>query len=364
MKVLKVISTCLCLFSIFSVCASNAAAQEEIEKINLDPNKQIIKGNHQIPSPKTQRTMLPAQAPINGAAIVYAEPLAVNRPENHALDASGAQTATVVRNDESAAEKLAAHARRESLKARLAAKPLTEIYRVGIGDILDVRLLNSPDKNSTLFTVLEGGVIDYPLAGEPIPVAGLTTEEIAETLSQKIKLYEAPEVTVGVRDYASHKIFVGGAVEKPGVKLIRREAVPLFTILAEAIQFPNATHAEITRRNKEALKISLTNLPTDVLVSDGDLIKILAENQSEKLARDFYFIAGLVASPGQKEFHQGITVTQAILAAGGSLKANKVLVLRQNSEGFLISSEMDLKQIKNGKMQDLMIQSGDRIEIK
>jgi protein involved in polysaccharide export with SLBB domain len=102
----------------------------------------------------------------------------------------------------------------------------------------------------------------------------------------------------------------------------------------------------------------------DVLVYDGDLIKILNENPVEVSARQFYFIAGLVASPGQKEFHSGLTVTQAILAAGGTIKADKAVILRQNEKGFLVSTEVDLKLVKNGKMQDIRIENGDRIEIK
>ena len=55
---------------------------------------------------------------------------------------------------------------------------LTEIYRVGIGDVLDIRLINSPTNRSTLFTVMPSGVIDFPIAGGAILVAGLTTDEI------------------------------------------------------------------------------------------------------------------------------------------------------------------------------------------
>jgi protein involved in polysaccharide export with SLBB domain len=40
------------------------------------------------------------------------------------------------------------------------ARPLSEIYRVGVGDVLDIRLLNSASNKSTLFTVVESGVID------------------------------------------------------------------------------------------------------------------------------------------------------------------------------------------------------------
>ena len=47
-------------------------------------------------------------------------------------------------------------------------RSLTEIYRVGVGDVLDIRLLNSANHKSTLFTVVGGGVIDLPVAGGTI----------------------------------------------------------------------------------------------------------------------------------------------------------------------------------------------------
>lgn len=340
-------------------------AQDEVEKISLDPNKQLTKGNHQIPSPKAQKRNLTAKA--NSEETGGVESVAVFKIEKSSNGETGNQAITenaAHAPGESAANKLAAIARRESLKARIAAKSLTDVYRVGAGDILDIRLLNSPNKDSTLFTVLDNGLIDYPLAGEPVAVGGLTTDEIAELLSEKIKLYDQPELAVGVRDYASHKVVVSGAVEKPGVKIIRREAVPLFTVLAEAVQSPTATRAEIIRAGNEIIGVNLKDLKGDVLVYNGDLIKMLSAPPVEASPKQFYFIAGLIASPGQKEFHSGLTITQAILAAGGAIKAGKAFIFRQNEKGFLVSTEVDLKLVKNGKIPDVKLEDGDRIEIK
>lgn len=81
----------------------------------------------------------------------------------------------------------------------------TDIYRVGLGDVLDIRLISSVTANrSTLFTVVAGGMIDFPLAGGPIQVAGLTTEEIQTRLSTELKrraVEENAQVSVGVRQY-------------------------------------------------------------------------------------------------------------------------------------------------------------------
>jgi len=84
------------------------------------------------------------------------------------------------------------------------AVPATMLYRVGIGDVLDIRLANMPTRESTLFTVLNPGVVEYPLLSGAISVDGMTAEEIAALLSKEIKVIDHPIVTVTVRDYASH----------------------------------------------------------------------------------------------------------------------------------------------------------------
>src|SRR5205823_10309474 len=41
----------------------------------------------------------------------------------------------------------------------------TSNYAVGIGDVLDVRLSNLTTRESTLFTVMRDGTLEYPLVG-------------------------------------------------------------------------------------------------------------------------------------------------------------------------------------------------------
>jgi protein involved in polysaccharide export with SLBB domain len=120
---------------------------------------------------------------------------------------------------------------------------LTDIYRVGLGDVLDIRLLNSPTSASTLYTVLAGGLIEYPLAGDPLVVAGMTTDEIAARISTELRrraVHDDPQVIASVREYSSHAVIVSGLVAEPGSKIIRREAIPLYVVLADAQ--PRFTH--------------------------------------------------------------------------------------------------------------------------
>ena len=121
--------------------------------------------------------------------------------------------------------------------ALCAAAQETEIYRVGVGDVLDIRLLNSANSKSTLFTVIGGGVIDLPLAGGAVSVAGLTPDEIQTHIAGELKrraVEENPKVSVGVRQYLSHSVTVTGLVVNPGIRFLRRETIPLYVVLAES----------------------------------------------------------------------------------------------------------------------------------
>ena len=237
----------------------------------------------------------------------------------------------------------------------------TQIYRVGPGDVLDIQLSNYPGRNSTLFTVLPDGVLEYPLAGNPIVVGGMTTVQIATLLQQRIKIFDDPKVKVDVRDYASHAVTIVGFVSAPGTKILRREAVPLYTMLAEALVLPDAARATITRQGAPPINVDLKDARLSAaLVVPGDVIKVTGVAPAQ-----FFFVGGEIRSPGQKPFHAGLTLTQAILASGGTKTSGdlKVKVSRQGTDGTLATEEFNLRKIQTGKTPDPVLRSGDRLEV-
>lgn len=242
----------------------------------------------------------------------------------------------------------------------------TEIYKVGIGDILYISLQNAPAKESTYFTILKDGTIDYPLAGEMVSVAGLTTNEIENVLQEKIKLYENPQVSVKVRENNSHAYTVLGMVEKPGEKFLQREAYPLLVVRAEAIVQARANRAVIKRSNAQTETVDLRDAKSeDVLIYSGDIVEFNSFDSVSEGAKQFYYIGGEIVSGGQKDFLKGITLTQAILASGGLKKQSikKVVIRRKNEAGMLTPTTFDLKAVKDGKIADPEIEAGDTIEI-
>jgi protein involved in polysaccharide export with SLBB domain len=240
---------------------------------------------------------------------------------------------------------------------------LSQLYRVGVRDVLDIRLSENSSRESTLFTVLEDGLLEYPLADSPVAVVGLTTAEIDGLLRQRIKIFENPAVEVSVRDYASHTVTITGFVASPGPKVLRREAVPLYVMLAEASVIPEAARATITRQGRAPMTIDLRdpNL-SSTLVLPGDVIKV---SGLPPAPTEFFFVGGEINSPGQKPYHGGLTLTQAILASGGVRMnaGSSVRVSRQGPDGRLIMEEYNLRKIQGGKVPDPVLQKGDRIEV-
>ena len=239
---------------------------------------------------------------------------------------------------------------------------LTEIYRVGVGDVLDIRLLNSASKSSTLFTVMVGGLIDLPIAGGSISVAGLTPDEIQNIISAELKrraIDDKARVSVGVRQYLSHSVMVTGLVVNPGTRFLRREMVPLYVVLAESQLRNDGGRVMILRGGTPGQPHDLSDPDTlNLTVQSGDVITVTTRPQ------EFYYIGCRINYPGQKVFQPGITLLQAFLAAGGTGKQdNRVEISREGADGRLVTIGFTIKQIKSGAVQDPKLQPGDRIEV-
>lgn len=238
----------------------------------------------------------------------------------------------------------------------------TDIYRVGVGDVLDIRLLNSPNNSSTLFTVIASGVIDLPVAGGAIKVAGLTPDEIQTRIATELKrraVEENAKVSVGVRQYASHSVMVTGLVIHPGTRYLRREQVPLYVLLAESQLRNDGARVVLMRGDGPPRTLDLRDQSTlNTPIQSGDVITVTARPE------EFYYIGGRITHPGQKQFTQGITLLQALLASGGTPRSSNVVeISREGSEGRLVTLRFSLKEIKSGTVEDPKLQPGDRIEV-
>ena len=241
---------------------------------------------------------------------------------------------------------------------------IVRTYRVGVADVLDVRIQNAAPEQSTLFTVSPAGLLEHPILSRPLKVAGKTTDEIRTLIEADLKSHAVntnPEVIVGVREYVSHTLLVSGLVRDPGEKVLRREAIPLYVVIADAQLLPEAGRVSIV--SGETGQTALVELSDPVamnrLVRSGDVITVQATPVQ------YFYVGGEVKMPGEKTFRSGLKLTQGILIAGGlASKSDEAEVARENEAGLLVVTTYKLKDINLGKVPDPFIKPGDRITIR
>lgn len=321
---------------------------------------------------------------VNGAAPtkspkaepVKPEPLRQPVAEKIALNAKSEPASAATTNKSTPAEKsttpekpatedTSSTKESSSAKTNAAANELalTRLYRVGPGDVLDIRINDPQSPQSTLFTITPGGLLEHPVLAEPLHVGGLSVEEIGSSIEADLKrraLMESPKVSVAVRDYASHTILVSGLVKDSGTKILRREAIPLYVVVADAQPLPEAAKVTVLRAEAdEAYDIDLAQpAEMNLLIRPGDVITLHAN------AAQFLYIGGEVKFPGEKTFRRGLTLTQALIAAGGvTNKAKEARLGRDDGRGFLTVTRIKLKDIESGKVPDPQVRPGDRITI-
>jgi len=244
--------------------------------------------------------------------------------------------------------------------ADLSSRPATDIYKVGIGDVLFVDLKNA-SQGSGYVTVRADGTIDFPLAGDHVVVADQPVDAIQEILESSITLYTEPQVEVSVREYASHMVHVSGMVSNPGDKGLQREAVPLFVLRAEAIVEAKASRVVVTRGEKSETYDLKDTASDNVLIYPGDSVDFKGDGQMAGV----YFLSGDVNLAGQKELLSGMTLYQALVASGGANgNAKKAIIRRKTDKGVFAIFEHNLRSIRDGKAIDPPLSTGDIIEIR
>lgn len=88
-------------------------------------------------------------------------------------------------------------------------------YRLGYGDVLEVKFFYHPDLDETL-TVRPDGRITLPRLGDVL-VVGMTPIQLDELITEKYaEIIRAPDVTVIVRKIGEEVVYVLGEVNDPG----------------------------------------------------------------------------------------------------------------------------------------------------
>ncbi len=246
-------------------------------------------------------------------------------------------------------------------------------YRVGAGDVLAIDVFGL-DEMDRKVRVQRDGKISLPLLGV-FSVAGLDLEDaellIAGMLRDK-RLVREPQVSIFVEELLSRAVNVQGAVVKPGVyQLIGSKS--LLEVIGEAGGIREDSGARVLVLRREAGEERKMDLDLEALVAGdnrsvnipllpGDIVMVPF---SRRLT---VYVTGAVEQPGPVSYQSsdGITVLQAIIAAGGPTpRANlkNVHILRKLPAGGQQKIKANIKKIQSGKMDDVVLERNDTVVV-
>jgi polysaccharide export outer membrane protein len=250
-----------------------------------------------------------------------------------------------------------------------------ERYRIGPGDVLDIRIYNRPQLSRDAVRVEGNGMIRMPLVDAEIQAACRTEGELARDISSRYsRYYKNLQVDV------SRQVAVIGAVNDQARFQLQRpiRLLELLTyakgVSAKAGQTINIVHSDAPSLCKQQDEAANDQTPfssyklSDTLMGDpkanpyleaGDIVTIPEADQ--------VYVVGNVNSPVAIPLKEPISLSRAIAMAGGvrqDTKKDKIRVLRQ-TPGSSSKQELivDLSAIEKKRAEDPLLQANDIIDV-
>lgn len=235
------------------------------------------------------------------------------------------------------------------------------VYRVGVGDLLTVRVFGQ-DEWKDAYAVDDDGQLDLPWVG-PVQVAGLSVGQITRRITDVLAegYLRDPQVTVQVKEHLSQPVQVLGAVKKADTYYLEgpTRILDLLAMAGGVESDKSSSEVHITRTasgrsvtkvvDMEALMTSgVGNLPLQA----GDVVNVLEGK--------VFYVGGSVSKPGEIPWKGGITVTRALALAGGTKNTasrRKATVTR--ADGTKV--QINIRRIMKGKDDDLLLMAGDQL---
>ena len=271
-------------------------------------------------------------------------------------------------------------------------------YRVGPGDLLDVRVFGQPDLNSTVEIDADGNISSLPFIETPIPAKCRDERDIQKSITEAYAKYIVkPRVSVRVLERRSRApAVVYGAVRNAArFQMMRR--VKLHELLASAggitlnaagtIQLVH-TEPELCPKEEGVMQTVAASLSDRQPAAPGtdlgqmEIYKI--SDVKTGLAKDDPYIrpgdivivsegapiylTGAVVAPRELILKDGMTLGRAIAMSGGvtrQAKSNDVHIYRQK-DGKIGSEDMkvNFEAIKKGQQPDILLQAYDIVEVR
>jgi polysaccharide export outer membrane protein len=202
-------------------------------------------------------------------------------------------------------------------------------YVIGPQDVLTIQVFDQADLGGK-YSVETDGTFSFPLVGR-VKAGGLTLRSFETELKKRLAdgFFKNPQVTVGIEQYRSQRVFVMGEVRQPGpvaltggmtlIEALARAGSTMPTASGEVsiVRAPQGAKAPVVPGDDpdaEVFRATIRSLESGSLkqnleLRDGDTIFV---PRAETL-----YVFGQVKNPGAYAVPKDTTVLQALSLAGG-----------------------------------------------
>ena len=239
-------------------------------------------------------------------------------------------------------------------------------YVVGPQDLLNITVYGEPQLSGRL-RVDNDGSFPFQYLGR-VKAEDLTTAQIEEVLRKGLGdgYLRNPQISVEVVEYRSQSVFVTGEVRLPNKYSLPGNSTLMDVLtLAGSVTSNAGNWVQITHAKPGAkalgpanaaeydVRVSLRDIQTgkaqNVFVKDGDTIFV---PKSERV-----WVVGQVRNSGGIPYEEGMTVFEAISAAGGITEKGS------NNRVEIIRIENGQRKTFNAKPTDVL-KPGDQVNVK
>jgi polysaccharide export outer membrane protein len=205
-------------------------------------------------------------------------------------------------------------------------------YTLGVGDVVSVTVFEQAELSGK-YTVGPDGGFEFPLIGR-VTAAGKTARGLEADLRARLAdgFLRNPQVSVEIAEFNSQRVFVMGAVQRPGPVPLTGALTLLEALTAAGGATEGAGTEMVLVRARPGERVAGPILPGTAAATDITRLMLrdvengtLRENVSLRdgdtifVARgESIFVLGEVRTPGQVPFQRDMTVLRAISLAGGA----------------------------------------------
>jgi len=228
-------------------------------------------------------------------------------------------------------------------------------------------------------TVNSAGSIVFPPVGE-IQAGGLTAKQLGDRLADKITAYlrQTATVTVTVRDYLSHSIYVSGAVARPArIGFERIPSVPdVITAAGGALTNADLSRVEVVHQEgdqRHTLTVDVASVLRDGSVQNlprlkpGDSVVVPSMQAGASAASvDGVSVVGEVARPGIYPAVGGQDLWVILASAGGPTAHANLRDVRivTNEHDTPVVHQIDLsKGLERAPRTPYLVRPGDVVYV-